>query len=282
MTLRIIADAGSSKTDWSLTDGTGTGTKRFATPGLNALLAEVHEVEASLRGVAEHLPEGSDVMEINYYGAGCATPAICSKMRSALSAALRCGNVNVESDLLGAARSLLGRERGIACILGTGSNSCLYDGKEIVENIPSMGYILGDEGSGAALGKRLVADAFKRRLPEAVTEDFLREFDLDLAEILTRVYRTPAPNKFLASLAPFIHRNLGNPYIYAMVRDEFRNFFVRNVSAYAGARKLPVSFTGSVAFHFADVIREAGEELGIKVGKIAAQPLEGLIRYHNL
>ena len=281
MICKIIADAGSSKTDWALTDMQGAEIKRFSTQGLNALLSNADEIEASLRCVTSQIPDGHTVKEVYYYGAGCATAEINEKMRCALAAALHADTVNVESDLLGAARSLLGHGRGIACILGTGSNSCLYDGQRIVENIPSLGYILGDEGSGAAIGKRLLSDALKGRLPKDVTANLLGKYDLTLAEVLNRVYRMPAPNKFLASLVPFVHEQLSNPYVYTMARDEFKRFLVRNVSSYSGARRLPICFTGSVAYHFREVIEEAVTDLGLKIGLIEAHPLDGLVQYHG-
>lgn len=281
MKCKIIADAGSSKTDWSVTDMSGAEIKRFSTPGLNALLAEPEEIEACLATVAAENPAGSSVAEINYYGAGCATPAICEKIEKALRKVLQADEVHVASDLCGAARSLLGHEAGIACILGTGSNSCLYDGNAIVHNIPSLGYILGDEGSGGAIGKRLVADAFKGHLPKQVEKSFFEEFGLDISTLLSRVYREPSPNKFLASLVPFVHRNLSDVYVHNMVREEFERFLSRNVAPYKNSGKLPVCFTGSIALHFEDVLREACNRCQLKVGKITGHPLDGLVQFHR-
>ena len=281
MICKIIADAGSSKTDWVLTDMSGAEIKRFTTQGLNALLSDAAEIEASLCSVTSQIPDGHKVNEVHYYGAGCATAEINEKMRCALTGALHAETVNVESDLLGAARSLLGHGSGIACILGTGSNSCLYDGERIVENIPSLGYILGDEGSGAAIGKRLLSDALKGRLPKDVTAELLGKYGLGLPEVLNRVYRMPAPNKFLASLVPFVHEHLSNPYVYTLASNEFKRFLVRNVSSYSGARRLPICFTGSVAYHFREVIEEAVNDLGLKIGLIEAHPLDGLAQYHG-
>lgn len=281
MEYTLIADAGSTKIDWVLVGSDRTGALRFGTTGLNALLADAAETSRVMLEAESRIPAGVNITEIHYYGAGCATPEICDKIRRALEETIGAGRVSVESDLLGAARSLLGDRRGIACILGTGSNSCLYDGSAIERNIPSLGFILGDEGSGASLGKRLVADAFKGHLPQTVAERFLEEYGLTLGEILDKVYRSPAPSRFLASLVPFIHGHLWNPYVYSLVMNEFRSFFTRNVSPYAGSRALPISFTGSIAFHFADILRKAADELGFTVGEITRQPLDGLIRYHS-
>lgn len=275
----LIADAGSTKIDWALISDAGDIMGRFATDGLNALLAEMEDAEALMRNVrgqlGEHIPD-----EIHYYGAGCATERICGKMAEALERIGGTPAVSVSSDLLGAARALFGRESGIACILGTGSNSCLYDGEKIACNVPSLGYVLGDEGSGAALGKRLVRDAFKGQLPQTVREKFLDTYQLTLGDILDKVYRSPAPNKFLASLVPFLSDNLWNPYVYSLVLEELTSFIKRNVAMYDGAHSLPVSFTGSIASVFGKLLREAASSQGYHVSDIVGSPIEGLIQYH--
>lgn len=282
MIYKLIADAGSTRIDWALTDRRGVEVQRLATDGLNALLATPAEIARVLSGVRSRLPEDAEVAAVHYYGAGCATESICASMARQIAEAFGCGDVSVSSDLLAAARGLLGHKRGIACILGTGSNSCLYDGERIEANVPSLGFILGDEGSGAALGKRLVADAFKGQLPTLIREKFLEEFGLTLGDILQRVYRDPQPSKFLASLVPFLHAHLWNPYVHSLVRREFESFLTRNVSAYDGSRRLQVSFTGGIAFHFADQLREAAHSLGFRVGEITRQPLDGLVSYHSI
>lgn len=276
----LIADAGSTKVDWALISTYGEVIGRCKTEGINALLAEEEDVKACLDQVKQMLP-AADVAEVYYYGAGCASERVCARMTQLLAEAWPAAQVDVESDLLAAARALFGTKPGVACILGTGSNSCLYNGCEIENNVPSLGYILGDEGSGAALGKRLISDAFKRQLPEKVREEFLSEFGMTLSDILDRVYRTPAPNKFLASIVPFIKRNIWNPYLYSLVREEFTAFIKRNVAMYAGSHFLPVGFIGSIAVHFEDVLRDAASAQGFKVDTIMSSPLEGLIAFHS-
>lgn len=277
----LIADAGSTKVDWAAVETTGKVALRFSTPGLNALMASQSDVEKALAGVRETL--GSEIRPARtyYYGAGCATPEICDKMRSSLLANLGGEEAFVTTDLLGAARATLGKRKGIACILGTGSNSCFYDGKEIVTNVPSLGFILGDEGSGAALGKRLVSDAFKGHLPEAVKEKFLDAYKLTLGEILDKIYRQPSPNRFLASLVPFLKENIWNPYVYSLVLKEFTQFFRRNVSRYKGVHSLPISVTGSLATNFENILREAAASQGFSLSVITATPLDGLITFHT-
>ena len=278
---KLIADAGSSKIDWALVSESGDVLRRVTSVGINALMSEPEELAAAFQKVADKLAVEETLSELHYYGSGCATPVICQKVHVALGSVWKAGSIYVNSDLLGAARSHFGNESGIACILGTGSNSCLYDGREISHNIPSLGFILGDEGSGAALGKRLVADAFKGHLPKPIRDQFMKMYELCLADILEYTYRRPAANRFLASLVPFIKEHLWNPYIYSLVIEEFTQFFKRNVAMYSGARSLPIAFTGSIAWHFADILREAAERQGIKVDRITASPMEGLIEFHT-
>lgn len=281
MNTKLIADAGSTKVEWALLSADNEVAASFMTDGVNALLADPATIAQAFRIAADMLPEGLPVDEVFYYGAGCATSEICDKVKKAISEIWQSAEVYVASDLLGAARSLFADKKGIACILGTGSNSCLYNGKEIEEQIPSLGYVLGDEGSGAALGKRLVSDAFKMQLPENIRDKFLEEYSLTLPMILDKVYRHPAPNKFLASFVPFLHENLWNPYIYSLVLKELTRFVRRNVAMYPGAHSIELSFTGSIAYNFERILREAASSQGYSVTSISETPMQGLIRYHS-
>jgi N-acetylglucosamine kinase-like BadF-type ATPase len=181
---------------------------------------------------------------------------------------------------LGAARALCGHEEGIACVLGTGSNSCLYDGKEIISNIPPLGYILGDEGSSAVLGRRLVGDCLKNQLPEAIRDEFLTEYQLTQEIILEKVYRQPLANRFLASLTPFLSKHREVPEVHKLLVESFTDFFVRNVKQYRRPW-LPIHFVGSIANAFAAELKEAAESLGMELGTIMQSPMEGLVRYHE-
>ncbi len=281
MRTKLIADAGSTKVEWVMLDTMGNPVQRFVEEGMNALLASIDEIELAFGSVNTRLDAVQTPDEIHFYGAGCATAEICTKVEEALSKIWPDAEVHASSDLLGAARALFGHTSGIACILGTGSNSCLYNGNEIETNVPSLGYILGDEGSGAALGKRLVADAFKNHLPEVVREKFLTAYGLSLGDILDKVYRRGAPNRFLASLVPFLKDNLWNPYVYSLVHQELTQFVKRNIAMYSGAHFLPVGFIGSIAYHFSDILRDAVSTEGYKVDKITKSPIEGLIKYHR-
>lgn len=277
----LIADAGSTKVEWTLLDSDSSVAARFSVDGINALLSGSETITKALEDVSAALPGNSDIEEIFYYGAGCATPQICDKMNQALAELWKNAEIHVTTDLLGAARSLFHEKAGIACILGTGSNSCLYNGTDITMQIPSLGFVLGDEGSGAALGKRLLADAFKNQLPDSIRENFLEEYNLTLSQILDKIYKQDTPNKFLASLVPFLKANIWNPYIYSLVLEELTVFVKRNVAMYPGAHAMPLSFTGSIAFHFSNILKEAAASQGYRITTISATPMDGLIEHHR-
>lgn len=279
----VIADAGSTKVDWVISAQQGNVENHVHTHGLNALMADAEDVNVLFEKAKNLLAFEDSINEIYYYGAGCATPEICKKISKSLSKVWGVdeASIHVYSDLLGAARSLFGSTSGIACILGTGSNSCLYNGMEIEDNVPSLGFILGDEGSGAALGKRLIADAFKGQLPPLIRDRFLESYDLSKEDILDYTYKRPAANRFLASLVPFLKDHVWNPYVYSLVREEFISFLRRNVAMYKGCHSLPLAFTGSIAYYFSDILNEAAEYLGFKINKIEKNPMGGLIAFHN-
>ncbi len=276
----LIADSGSTKTEWCVSQD-GIPVRQIRTNGTNPYFQSAAEIEAELDRVL--LPAIGDlpVEAVFFYGAGCAFPEQHKLISDCIQAHIPVV-VEVYSDLTGAARALLGRERGIACILGTGSNSCLYDGKEIIQQTPALGYILGDEGSGAVLGRLLVGDCLKKQFPRHLADAFLERYQLTQADILERVYRQPFPNRFLASLVPFLHEHLEEEAVYRLVYNSFCQFFIRNLLPYADARTYAVGFTGSVAWYFRDVLRDAARSQGFRTGVILQSPMEGLLRYHQL
>ena len=275
----LIADSGSTKTDWCVILD-NTPIKRIGTKGLNPFFQSEEEIQQELtHSLLPQLPEGT-IDSVYFYGAGC-TPEKAPTLRRAIADSLPVvGNIKAYSDMLAAARGLCGREAGITCILGTGSNSCFYDGKEIVNHISPLGFILGDEGSGAVLGKLLVGDVLKNQLSPAIKEVFLKQFDLTVPEIIDRVYRQPFPNRFLASLSPFIAQHLEEPGIRQLVLGSFIAFLRRNVMQY-DYTQYPAHFIGSVAHCYKEILQEAAQETGIRIGKILQSPMEGLIQYHS-
>lgn len=272
----LIADSGSTKTQWALIAEESVQT--ITTSGINPVHMQADEIEAILKREFTLPIEG--IGAVWFYGAGC-IPAKCGGVIEVLCQFLGTEIVSVESDLLGAARGVLGDQPGVACILGTGSNSALYDGKQIVNNVPPLGYILGDEASGANLGKRLIGNLLKGLLPKEFEQAFYAEYPLEYAEIIETVYRKPGANRFLAGFCPFICKHLDHPAIRSMVEQAVADFIERNLLQYDGIRELPVSFTGSVAHYFENPLRDVLENYGLTVGKIEQSPMPGLIRYHQ-
>lgn len=275
----FLADSGSTKTDWGLVEN-GKLVKRLRTSGMNPF--QMSE-EAITEEIKTHLvPElpGTVLDEVHFYGAGCTKekqPIVERALRANLTIN---GECEVASDMLGAARGICGHKPGIACILGTGSNSCSYDGKNLVKNVSPLGFILGDEGSGAVLGKLLVGDVLKNQMPEAITKRFFEKYKLTSAEIIDRVYRQPKPNTFLASFVPFLEENIDEPKIYNLVKESFRSFLRRNVMQYDGWQTLPIGFNGSIAKIYKKPLLEALEEEGMHLGRIIQAPMEAMVEYH--
>lgn len=276
----LIADSGGTKTDWALPGEEGF-CFRHVTSGMNPF----HLSAEGLRDVVTRellpvLPNPEEVEAVYFYGSGC-TPEMCPVVAEVLRSCLpQVTEIHVESDLLGAARALCGHEEGIACILGTGANSCLYDGRRIVRNTPPLGYILGDEGSGATLGRLFLNALFKGFLPDGLREDYLAWAKTSYAGVIERVYRRPEANRYLASIAPFIRERMGQePSLRELVADNFRAFFRRNLAFYGDCRQ--VGFVGGVASAFRDVLREVTEEQGYHLTRICQSPMEGLSRYHR-
>ena len=275
----LIADSGSTKTDWVLCNGSII-VKRIKTQGLNPTIQSSDEILAVLKAELADNIDTTAPQKIFFYGAGCAYETANNRMKQALEAIFTTKEIEIYSDLLASARALCGHDEGIACILGTGTNSCLYDGKNIIDNTPSMGYILGDEGSGAHLGRQLVSDCVKKQLPKAIREKFMQEYNLDVATILERVYHTPLPNRWLASLTPFIQENKKNAEVHTMLKHCFTQFFQRNVMVYRRSW-LPIHISGGIGMNFSEEIRETAESLGLSVGNIVESPMEGLIKFHS-
>lgn len=276
----LIGDVGSTKAEFSLIDSSDGKAEKFTTGGLNALTATDEMVKNFLTEVSAHIPENETPGSIFYYGAGCSTPEICENLRHKISLFFDCEKVHVESDLLCACRSLLGTESGVACILGTGSNSCLYNGKIIKDHIPSLGFILGDEGGGVALGKRLLSDYFKRMLPGDIHDAFNEEYHISMGAVLDNVYRSLTPGKYIATFVQFLKRHENHPYVKRILHEEFTSFFIRNVSRYENSRDYHISFTGGIAFNFSNHLKDVATELNYSIGKISNRPMDGLISYH--
>lgn len=277
----LIADGGSTKTDWVLYDRENDSiSAKVKTQGFNPTLQKSDDIYTILHSEIADKIDNTLIETIFYYGAGCAYPEANKRMFDALKKVFNTNNIEINSDLLAAARALCGHNEGIACILGTGSNSCLFDGEKIVDNTPSLGYILGDEGSGAALGKRLVSDCLKKQLSPALTKKFLEKYNLTTANILEQVYHKPMPNRYLAQFAPFLADNRKEAEVQTLLKNCFTLFFQRNTMVYRRSW-LPIHIVGSIGVVFANELKETAESLGLSIGNIVDSPMNGLIEYHK-
>ena len=277
----LIADSGSTKVHWSLVTASGQTTD-VQTDGINPLFQTMHAMQNSISN--QLLPQIAPLLwagtltHVFFYGAGC-TPEKKGFVQQALQSIFKKAEVFVESDMLGAARGLLGHEPGVACILGTGSGSCFYNGETIEWCVPSLGYILGDEGSAAVLGKRLVSDLLKNQLGEDLKAAFLSEYNTSMADIIEHVYRQPFPNRYLAKFSRFCADHIDDPRIHDLVLDHFLLFIRRNIKQYTP--KTPVGFTGSIAYYYRPILEEAMRVEGLTVGRIMQDPIEGLKLFHQ-
>lgn len=274
----LIADGGSTKTSWCLVHENDERSQ-FRTEGYNPYIVDGNYITRSLQ---EQLPPGlqrNEVKQVYYYGAGCMNDKSVIVER-ALGAVFAGAQISVAMDLLAAARALLGRQPGFAAILGTGTNTCLYDGEQISLNIDSLGYILGDEGSGCDIGKQLLGDYIRGYMPAAVREQFFDKYKLTPDEVMSRVYTEPLANRFCAGFSPFVHELPENDYARQLVQHCFTGLFTNLVSHYPGFRDHAFNCTGSVGYAFRSLLEETAASFGMRSERIIASPMDDLVRYH--
>jgi N-acetylglucosamine kinase-like BadF-type ATPase len=280
--MQLIADSGSTKTSWRLVKSLND-VKKASTIGYNPHYFTTEKMEASLR--ADLLPllnvSTEEIKEIYFYGAGCSSVVSNKIVEDAFKSIFNNAMIEVDHDLLGAARALCGKEAGIAGILGTGSNSCSFDGKNITDNVTSLGFMLGDEGSGASLGRQLVKAFFYRDLPKDISEKFYNAYKMDKDAIFHNVYKSALPSRYMAQFSKFISANIEHPVIYNLVKAEMTRFVDTQISKYENIEKLPIHLLGSVAFYFRDIIQTIFDERGYTLGRIIREPIETLVDYHN-
>lgn len=278
--MKLIAESGATKTDWRLI--TDDGSVRCAsTAGLNPSVLDAEQIRAIIAPVMPVLnPEGRSVEEIHFYGAGLVSISAAEPLLEVLSMWYPFAQMEFHSDMLAAARALFGDGSGVVAIMGTGSNSCLYENGQIIRNIRPGGFILGDEGSGAALGKAFVSDFIKGLLPESLESDFEREYGLDYQKIVQKVYRESAPSAFLASFAPFILEKLQEPYVKSLVEDVLEAFVVRSLKRYEPFVKVGV--VGSFGCACEPMLREVGARHGLEFTDFLKSPIEKLVEYHGV
>ena len=276
----LIVDSGSTTTEWVFVKDDGQ-TKRFLSPGFNPYYFKdenyLDQLDKQMTGEISF----SDINSIFFYGSGCSSQTNCALVKTSLWEMFPEADIQLNHDLYGAAVALYGNNNGIACILGTGSNSCLWNGKEIIENIPSLGYLLGDEGSGFHLGKLILTEILLGNAPHEVSKGFYEFYEMDFSTTMERIYKQDKPNKFLAGISKFASENISNPWIQEMIKLNFSNFIDKQIVKYTDFDKYEISFVGSVAFGFQDILRGVLESRDLKVGKIIKSPVDELVKFHG-
>ncbi len=275
----LIADSGSTKTDWVVAEGHNV-LKTFKTVGMNPYFVQTEEAKGILQEAFAGKFNKEDIRAVHFYGAGCSSAPKQQVIQDALQDIFPHITTEVDHDMLGAARALFGNSSGIACILGTGSNACVYDGRHITESLFSLGYMFGDEGSGAHLGKTYIADHLKEKAPQEIMHAFVDKYELSREMILTNIYKKSNPNRFLASFTHFLREHITHPYVYSLVQACFEAFFEEQLSRFSEYKKYRLGCIGSVAYHFREVFEKAAEKYGLQVTQMMASPMEGLVRYH--
>jgi glucosamine kinase len=278
--IKLIADSGSTKTEWCLLKNNKP--TLFTSQGMSPYFVNEEQIEQIIREEVFPFIKKNQINEMYFYGTGCKNQANIKMFKKVFRKLFPEAAVVVDNDLSGAAKALCRDEKGIACILGTGSNSCYYNGKRIVKNSPGLGYILGDEGSGAYLGKKVIQHYLYNIFDEELRARFDAKFLTTGTEIIESVYKKPLPNRYLASFAIFLAENRGHYMIENIIEDGINDFFYTHIISYKESFNLPVHFTGGIAYGFKDVVAELCQNYGLKLGNILRSPMEGLITYHSV
>ena len=277
--VKLIADSGATKAEWCLLKN---GRKKtLFTQGISPYFLNTEQIYQLLEKELKPRLRKEEIHEIYYYGTGCANPLNARSVKKALSKSFSGAKVEVTHDLMGAARALCGRDKGVACILGTGANSCYYNGKKILKNSPGLGYVLGDEGSGAYLGKKVVQYYLYGTFDDELRGRFDLTYTTNASEILENVYKKPLPNRYLAGYARFLADNRGHYMIENIIEDGLNDFFFTHLCKYREAWSLPIHFAGSIAFGFKDVLQQLCNSYEFELGRVMKNPMEGLIEYHR-
>jgi glucosamine kinase len=279
MAIQLIADSGSTKAEWCLIDGKKK--KTIFTQGLSPYFLSTEQIQQILEQELKTKMKQVEPDEIFFYGTGCSNPNNVILVKKAIQKVFTKAKISVDHDLMGAAKALCGKEKGIACILGTGSNSCYYNGKKIIKNSPGLGYVLGDEGSGAYLGKKVIQYFLYNTFDEDLMDRFNAKFNTNNNEILEAVYKKPLPNRYLANFTIFLAENRGHYMVENIIEDGFNDFFFNHIYKYRESWTLPINFIGSVAFGFKDVLKEMCSSYELQLGTVLKKPMDGLIKYHK-
>jgi N-acetylglucosamine kinase-like BadF-type ATPase len=273
--MKLIIDAGSTKMEWILLDG-NVVTQRFTTGGFNPNYADIQNFVNTCQSAS--LPK--EIQSIHYYGTGCASEKNRLLIKEVFQNRFPKAEIHVTHDLMAACHAVLGREKGIVCILGTGSNSCVYDGEDIAEKAVSLGYLVGDEGSGSHIGREVVRAYFYGFMPADLRQKFAETYHLELRDFVQNLYHNEQPSKYLASFVEFAGTHQKHPYIHNLVKRSFQAFIEAFVLRFEDCKTMKVSFVGSIAWHFQDILKESLAENGLTMGEVLKAPAEGLIRYY--
>jgi len=276
----LIADSGSTKCDWLVITEHGQELGEFHTMGFNPYFHDADLVEREMNANSQAMEVADSVDRVYFYGAGSSSPELCEVIAEGLRRVFANAVVHVGHDLDGAAYSTFTGEPAVTCILGTGSNSCMFDGTTVTEEVPALAYILGDEGSGSWFGKRLLSSFLYHKLPAAIHDDFVEQYGLDKLSITKRVYQEPNANVFLASFMTFLGRHKSDAFVQDWLDEGFKAFLDVHVACFEGASAMPIHFVGSVAYHFQDALKKACADRGYRVGNIIKKPIDGLAQYH--
>lgn len=274
----LIADAGSRKTSWAKVSVNSK--ESVITPGINPQLQDNDFIENIISGDLIPFCRNDEIRKIYYYGAGCGREKNRNKINEILLKYFPGALIDIKDDLTGAGRALFFNDKGIACILGTGSNSGVYNGREIIERIPSLGFILGDEGSGTHIGKLFIRDVFYDYCPEKFRTDFLNEYNLTKEEILNNVYLAPKQNTFLANISKFVIKNKNESYFNDLIKNSLEEYYKHHILPYKQIRDLELGFVGSIAWHNSDILYELAAKYGNSISSVIKMPIENLIEYH--
>ncbi len=275
----LVVDSGSTKTAWQIIDQHDS---LVYTSGINPYLQDIEGIKKNIQSELQLPTDYNNISKVFFYGAGCSTEINRNKIKDVLQAFFSKATIQVEHDLLGAARACLGSKSGIACILGTGSNSCLYNGKNIIANSPSLGYVLGDEGSGCYIGKELAKKYLYRELSDDLSTAFEKEYHLNKEQILDNVYKEKFPNRYLAGFTKFVKNHIQHKEMAAIVEDSFEAFVNRHILTYPKKQISNISFVGSIAHYFKDILESVLENHNLSIDKLIQSPIEGLVAYHKI
>lgn len=277
--MRLIIDCGSTKADWVLLDNSKV-LKRFKTEGFNPNYISEDSILNIINNESSYKEHIRSISEIFFYGSGCGNTDNCNKVEEIIKSIFINAKIEVTHDMMAACRAILGKNKGVACILGTGSNSCCYDGESITDQAVSLGYILGDDGSGSYIGKHILRDYFYKNMPDVLSQRFKNDYDITISEVIKNIYHESQVSKYLASFSKFAYLNKEDKYIKDLCSKCFDEFIDNFILRYEYAKENEIGFVGSIAYYFQDIIKQRLENKNLKLGKVVKEPIDGLIGFH--